>query len=580
MSGLPDRHVSFNDIVEEGFGAYGEHHDDDYEFTESEIDDLLEPEDGYRRRPDDQHLWLESDLESLRRDREQAQAVRDLYIVSNPEEFFTDGSDVSDEDRITARNFLPNPGEEAAFWRSGNEEVDDRMSAVEIAEMHRTGNYQLDGPPLLLFSNAQDDDDETEDEDSDDEFGHDHQEDVDDDYGEPEPDLHLHGLGDEIAVDDLDNGHDIEDISIGWDYGRYESPAAALLDQMVEATSRWNLSEEQDRALAERVFNLACYHARHNPHQPRWQRALAYGIEQIMTSNYQNAYRNGRRTAEFVERTDEEWEKLEEARSNLQTLQTHKPILQRRFARSWSALAREDTTLALCLMDYSKLCQRVTKTNTRYFDMLSWYPLAEHEVDIFAKPDWSAAAEVREDIASLCRMHQKEAYLNCCICRLEHTLRQEELPCNLMNEEHWAAKYSDEFRFGYDMGARFNGFADFRVDETLSLEDKFSFIADMAWARRLRLWTAMKRLRIGGAVIQESDNWTFAMLTQWLCGARLWLAEWARRNPPDALPEESRNIVLSMHEMLKFVEAETLETMGVLRQPSGEYIAGPQRFVE
>ena len=58
-------------------------------------------------RPANQQQWTDADLYTLRRDREQAQAVRDMYMLSNPGEFpniFTD--DEEGEERITPSNYL------------------------------------------------------------------------------------------------------------------------------------------------------------------------------------------------------------------------------------------------------------------------------------------------------------------------------------------------------------------------------------------------------------------------------------------------------------------------------------------
>lgn len=90
-------------------------------------------------RPVSQHDWTSADLASLRREREEAEQVRDLYYAHNG------GANMSGiEDGPTDAYELPDPAELMAIQASADQDRDGdiRMSQVEIYRMHETNNYQ------------------------------------------------------------------------------------------------------------------------------------------------------------------------------------------------------------------------------------------------------------------------------------------------------------------------------------------------------------------------------------------------------------------------------------------------------
>ena len=94
-------------------------------------------------RPADQHEWTEEHLESLRRDRDEWQEVRDLEFLVNADEILAGTEDEPEEDRLTAANYLTGIDTRGGGAVRSHPAVDcaPTMSGLEIVEMYQTGSY-------------------------------------------------------------------------------------------------------------------------------------------------------------------------------------------------------------------------------------------------------------------------------------------------------------------------------------------------------------------------------------------------------------------------------------------------------
>ncbi|KAK3110663.1 hypothetical protein LTR53_014818 [Teratosphaeriaceae sp. CCFEE 6253] len=87
-------------------------------------------------RPADQYDWTTHDLESLRRDREEAEQVRDLHYTIN-------GVNMSGDENGTTDNYvLPDAGELLAQQATAYRDMDDDVALfqVKIYQMHEWDN--------------------------------------------------------------------------------------------------------------------------------------------------------------------------------------------------------------------------------------------------------------------------------------------------------------------------------------------------------------------------------------------------------------------------------------------------------
>lgn len=200
-----------------------------------------------QHRSADQYQWTAADLASLRRDRQEAEAVRDLYYAHNG------GVNMSGNEAIPLDPYVPRSNAEtrqdnAEFCPEHDADADEELSALEVYQMHqRLAGLDVDG--------------DSEDDDSDSES------DIDSLYGNPldraddmqapsgtyddedDPMLDSDDEEEELQVED----EAIEAMDNGWVFGDIMERAEEFLLLLDEAAS--HMTEYDARHLSRQICN-------------------------------------------------------------------------------------------------------------------------------------------------------------------------------------------------------------------------------------------------------------------------------------------------------------------------------------
>ena len=424
----------------------------------------------FLQRPEDQWLWNERDLDSLRQDRYEAQQVRDLYILTSAETAFTDNILAADDNRITAQNYMPQASEEADYWAPAEDMEHTVMSQGEIVEMPQTGDYH--DQPRSTLADQLTEMDEWE-------------------YIEAPVYQHPH-----LYVEDDED--DLLPDYVTRDYNRFDALAEALVDGISHTARR--LSEEDAQAQQEAIHELAAYHSE-NLDQPRWQRYLARDVHEAL-NDASDEYRDQVSDNElFWRSSDRYWAMILQEREHLKEIQSNEQELKNEFARTVILFQRNDPKTADAFLTYSQTVLAVAKTKVRAFDMLSWYAYLPSDVSL-------ALDDLRDHYRSEA---SSKHHINRCMV----SCHGGDFAPDMSDEETFAAIWRG-FRFGYETVSVPNGFGNFVMpDEELPSSKKLAFIENSAKARMVRVELAVERLH--GRVDSDphvSDSHIFSLLTR------------------------------------------------------------------
>jgi hypothetical protein len=489
-------------------------------------------------RPADQREWTDADLQTLRRDREQAQNVRDLYMLSNPGEFsniFTD--DVEEgEERITPSNLLNGRAEaDADLYDDSNLEQEaerDSRWHAEVIEMHQSGNYN-DDPDIDREPNQQivldydsDDDEET--------------------LARRERE-HLNSVTRTIpGVDDnfYEDEDEEEDPREPFNFAEYPhgSLAATLVAQIHEYCE--GMSEEQREEFEEDIDNR-CLATLQNDFLPRWQaETLADLVVEL------------RNAGVMREEHQQEQEARNEARVRAQELEAQLPNGQPRFEELCAEYQRTEAQLAGNDPDgfrnwrlFRDAACRVANAPVRRCDIFNWYP-------------W-LPADFRECLEAMGNFQREVARVRWQVKELRSQAEGETRDVDPFNEEEWAGSMQVVGQpFGFESGhSRVNDFGNFQPPATdMPVAEQVSLIDDANTLRAARVTLAAQRIRQGPAV--PSDSHVGGQYLHWLGRARRYLTEFqTRADGSTGMSEDDQYAVLELFTLLGEMEA------GMQREP-------------
>jgi hypothetical protein len=489
-----------------------------------------------RERPADQREWTDADLQTLRRDREQAQNVRDLYMLSNPGEFpniFADGIEEGEE-RITPSNFLNGRTQADADLYDdshGEQEVvrDSRWHA-EVIEMHQSSNFNDDldterePNQQMVLDYDSDDDEET--------------------LARRERE-HLNFVARTIpGVDDNFYEDEDEDPREPFNFAEYPrgSLAATLVAQIHEYCG--GMSEEQLEAFEENVDNT-CLATLQNDFLPRWQaETLADFAVEL------------RNAAVMREEHQQEQEVRNEARDRAQELEAQLPHGQPRFEELCAEY--QETEALFEAIDpqgfknwrvFRDAACRVANTPVRRCDIFNWCP--------WLHPDF------RECLEAMSNFQREIARVRWKAKELRSQAEGETRDVDPFNEEEWAGAMQVVGQaFGFESGCRrVNGFGNFQPPATdLPVAEQVSLLDDAYTLRAARVTLAAQRMRQG--LTAPSDSQVGGQYVHWLGRARRYLTEFqTRAHGSTGMSEDDQYAVVELFTLMGEMEA------GMQREP-------------
>ena len=481
-------------------------------------------------RPANQYEWTDDDVRRLARDREHMQAVRDLYMISNPQQFpniFADPTEQGQE-RVTPGNLLVG-NRDAEFYGESYVDPDTRNGPVEVIEVHQSRNYNgIEAPhqwymdpnnPHLVYDDDSDSDNEEN------ECGR---------WWRDRAEASFYGPGNrrDIWDDESDMG---DDWPREWNEAEYASQAEAVFAEINQIF--WALPEGQRRAFYE-YTDQAMVALMYNENQPRWRQELARDVVHLL------ADAEDARDEEEAERQRERrhQQALEQAWDEQQNLERElrdvgpsvlAPIEQDCHTASES-FAAEEPEMYAHFRAFGDAVDGAAKTMVRRSDMYTWFP-------------W-LPQEFRNCLEKLSHHYRREA---CIKLRLKSVIafqQERQFQPDPMDEEDWAGMLPTSGRcFGYEYERTTNGFAHFISPEmALPVDEILELIKNGHFFRMCRVTAARLRLDREGAYWFPSDRLVGAQYLSWQHAARMYLVELADLIAEEvAEPEEPQRKILA-----------------------------------
>ena len=460
-------------------------------------------------RPADQHEWTEDVLRRLARDREHMQNVRDLYMISNPEEFqniFVDPNEEGEE-RIPPANLLVGNAD-AEFYGEPYVDTQTRSTPGEIIEMHQSRNYNDEdqrypwyvdpNDPSLVYEFDSDDDAER-------------------DAAMGRLERAEAEWTSRVYRRELDDQSDDEqDRRPEWNRAEYATMAEAWWAEI--GLTYWALPEHQRQAYYDFVDQTAAA-SMFNDNQPRWMQELASDLVDLLAADTdardeveeEREWQNRRvRMLEqvFQERRELEHELEHVAPEALAQLRQQFQTIAERFAE-------EESEMWADFCQFRDAANRTGQTMTRRSDIYTRFP-------------W-LPQDLRTCLEDLANHHRKEACIRQRITYCEAYRDGWEFVPDPMNEEDWAGVNPFEGRgFGYEIDRPTNGFAHFIApDMGMPVDQILDQIRTGHFLRMGRLVTA--RIRLSGEEYNShpSDSLVVGQYLSWQHEARKYLAELA-----------------------------------------------------
>ena len=495
-------------------------------------------------RPANQQEWTDDDVRRLARDREHMQAVRDLYMISNPQQFphiFADPTEHGQE-RVTPGNLLVG-NRDAEFYGEPYVDPDTRNGPVEVIEMHQSRNYNgIEAPhqwnvdpnnPHLVYDDDSDNDNEEN------EYGL---------WWRDRAEASFYGPVNrrDIWDDESDMG---DDWPREWNEAEYATQAEAVFAEINRIY--WALPEGQRRAFYEHT-DQAMVALMYNENQRRWRQELARDVVSLLADAEDardEEETERRRERRHREALDQAWDEQQNLERELRDVGPGllAPIEQDCHTASESFDAEEPEMYAH-FRAFGDAVDRAAKTMVRRSDMYTWFP-------------W-LPQEFRNCLEKLSHHYRREACIKLRLKSVKAFQQERQFQPDPMDEEDWAGMLPTSGRcFGYEDERTTNGFADFiSPDMALPVDEVLEQIKHSHFLRMCRVTAARLRLGPEGAHWYPSDRLVGAQYLSWQHAARKYLVELAELIAEEvAEPEEPQRKILAVITGLETAEIQVYQ---------------------
>lgn len=418
-------------------------------------------------RPANQQHWTGADVRALTRDREHMQAVRDLNMISNPEEFSNifAGEGEDGEERVTPGNLLAG-NRDAEFYGERYVDPEIRNGPVEIVEMHQSMNY--------------------------------HDEEWTDQRNADPRDLSfVPGFFNDDESDD-GNGPRLQ-----WDEAQYDTIADAAFAEINQRY--WVLPEHQrDLFLQDVTQTMIRLVEDHN--QPQWRRSLASDLTySLLDAGHareqaeEERARERRHQRRLDQAEDEQRDierRLNEGAKALRQLRRDYQATSERFATEeeemWNAFSR-----------FKDAADRSTISLCRRHDIYTWFPWLPHGF--------------RSCLAHLSDWFRRETSLKFGLNYLRAFQDDRAFRPDPLDEEDWAAIAPPNGRaFGYEDQNTQGGFAWFiSPNMARPVNEILARVQDEHFLRVCRIEAAGRRMAGGRISRCPSDEKVVGQYLTW-----------------------------------------------------------------